>query len=158
MSVHAYPRCASYLAAMGVKLDDRSMTDYWFAVILGDRLSEGALKRAGVDFSNREDTGILGRIEAALTSRKVKRQKQDHGLSRADFESLKAFFGSRGVKASRLKSDEDFWIAAHCMWPSHFRAGLKGDLRPLHQVLKSMTKKERRTADLSRLPAEWRAA
>lgn len=168
MSIHDYPRCASYLKAMEVRLDDPSMSDYWFAVILGDRIPEGALKRAGVDFSNREDTGILGRIEAALTSQKTKRQRHGPGLIHSDFESLKAFFGSRGVKASRLKSGEDFWRAAHCMWPKyfcvtemgseHFRAFHEGDLRSLHKVLKSMTKRERRTADLSRLPEEWRAA
>lgn len=154
MSVHQHPKCAAYLKGMRVNLNDPEMTDYWFACILGDRIPGDVLEKEGVKFERGERDGqkLLKGLERILA----------HGLHRVNVqasEALKAFIGSRGVKASKLKTIEDFWKVAAILWPQHFK-GKIGSLDQLEAHIRSLSKKQRQAAreNLVRVHAEFRAA
>ena len=154
MSIHQYPRCAAYLKGMRVNLKDQEMSDYWFACILGDRISGEVLERENVKFERgyRDGQTLLQGLERILV----------HGLHRVNAqasEALKAFIGSRGVKASKLKTIEDFWKVAAILWPQHFK-GKIGSLDQLEAHIRSLSKEQRQAAreNLSRVPAEFRAS
>ncbi|MFD1199548.1 hypothetical protein ACFQ3K_14675 [Brucella gallinifaecis] len=154
MSIHQFPRCAAYLKGMRVNLNDPEMTDYWFAVILGDRMPKEELERDGINFNRHERDGIklLQGIERILVEG---RNKSKVWAS----EALKAFIGSRGVKASKLKTIEDFWKVAAILWPQHIK-GKIGSLDQLEAHIRSLSKKQRQAAreNLKRVPAEFRTA
>lgn len=154
MSIHEYPRCAAYLKGMMVNLSDPEMNDFWFAVILGDRIAGDVLDRAGVSFERgmRDGQKLLQGIEQILAQ----------GLHRTGAqasEALKAFIGSRGVKASRLKTVQDFWKVAAILWPEHFK-GKIGSLDQLETQIRSLSKKQRQAArqNVMHIPAELRSS
>ena len=154
MSIHQFPRCAAYLKGMRVNLNDPEMTDYWFAVILGDRIAGDVLDRAGVRFERgmRDGQKLLQGIEQILAQ----------GLHRTGVqasEALKAFIGSRGVKASKLKTIQDFWKVAEILWPEHFEDKI-GSLDQLETQIRSLSKKQRQAArqNVMRVPAELRSS
>lgn len=154
MSIHQFPRCAAYLKGMRVNLNDPEMTDYWFAVILGDRISGDVLDRAGVRFERgvRDGQKLLQGIEQILAQ----------GLHRTKVnasEALKAFIGARGIKASKLKTIQDFWKVAAILWPEHFK-GKIGSLDQLETQIRSLSKKQRQAArqNVMRVPAELRSS
>ncbi len=153
MSIHEYPRCAAYLKGMRVNLSDPEMNDFWFAVILGDRIPGDVLEKEGVRFErgNRDGQKLLQGMEQILAQ----------GLHRTGVqasEALKAFIGSRGVKASKLKTIQDFWKVAAILWPDHFK-GKIGTLDQLEKQIRSFSKKQRQAArqNVNRVPAEWRS-
>lgn len=154
MSIHQFPRCAAYLKGMRVNLNDPEMTDYWFAVILGDRIAGDVLDKEGVKFERdlRDGQKLLNSLERILVNGL-------HRLNAQASEALKAFFGSRGVKASKLKTIEDFWKVAAILWPQHIK-GKIGSLDQLEAHIRSLSKKQRQAAreNLNRVPAEFRAA
>lgn len=154
MSIHEYPRCAAYLKGMRVNLSDPEMNDFWFAVILGDRIPGDDLEKAGVRFErgDRDGQKLLQGMEQILAQ----------GLHRTGAqasEALKAFIGSRGVKASKLKTTQDFWKVAAILWPEHFK-GKNGSLDQLETQIRSLSKKQRQTArqNVMRVPAELRSS
>lgn len=153
MSIHEYQRCAAYLKGMRINLNDPEMNDFWFAVILGDRIQGDVLEKAGVHFErgNRDGQKLLQGMEQILAE----------GLHRTGAqasEALKAFIGSRGVKASKLKTIQDFWKVAAILWPEHFK-GKIGTLDQLEKQIRSLSKKQRQAArqNVNRVPAEWRS-
>lgn len=153
MSIHSFPRCASYLKAMRVKLNDPQMTDYWFAVIMADGFKDKELVEAGtVDFKTMDGTALLGAFEGLL---QIKRQKA--GIGREAMNTLKGYLGARGIKVSLLSTDADYWQAAMFLWPDRIKEG-ESLSKLLHQI-GSMTKKERQTAaNRNSIPEKWRAA
>lgn len=154
MSIHDFPRCAAYLKGMRVKLDDPEMNDFWFAVILGDRIPGDVLERAGVRFERgmRDGQKLLQGLERILAEgfRRKKCQASD---------ALKAFIGSRGIKASKIKTIEDFWKVAAILWPEHIK-GENGSLDQLEAQIRSLSKKQRQSArqNVKNVPAEFRIA
>ncbi len=94
---------------------------------------------------------LLSALERELAG-KVRRYAAYEGA-----ESLKAFLGSRGIKASTLNSDDDFWLVASILWPHTVRKGRTGTLAELHSLIRNMTKKSRRTAsvNLQRVPERF---
>lgn len=154
MSIHQFPRCAAYLKGMRVNLSDPEMNDFWFAVILGDRIPGDVLEKAGVRFErgDRDGQKLLQGMEQILAQ----------GLHRTGAqasEALKAFIGSRGVKASKLKTTQDFWKVATILWPEHFK-GKNGSLDQLEKQIRSLSKKQRQAArqNVMHVPAELRSS
>lgn len=142
-----FPKCASYLRAVDKKaLTDPGMNTYWAAVILADALPERDLEAAGFEWPQGVSDGdvILSQLEAVLANRRV-----SVPISGAVRESVKAFLGSRGVMASRLKDDAEFWEAARILWPDQIGEG--AGLNELHSQLKAMSKKQRQRADVQLL-------
>lgn len=157
MSIHSFPRCAGYLKAMNIRLDDPAMTDYWCAVMVAEAFTDKELVEAGtVSFEDMEGDRLLAEFEKLLASKRT----ATPSLSHADMESLKAFFGSRGIRASALKTDDDFWQCAHILWP--FAVGKKdrGPLALLLGKIRGIPKKHRQAANanLHKVPAKWRPA
>lgn len=155
MALADFPRCAGYLKAMYVKPErDPGLTDYWCAVILADAFTDEELAERGtVNFETMDGTALLGEFEKLLAER-----KRAPKIDRADMESLKAFLGSRGVKVSKLKGDDDYRMAARALWGD--RIDERAGLRDMLDTLRKMTKRQRQEArdNLHKLPPEWRAA
>jgi len=152
MNLTAFPRCAAYLKGMQIRMDDESMTNYSGAVILSEKWTDEQLVEAGgVDFSTRDGDAILTRFEALL-SRTV-REMVDANRERNRI-SLLAYIGSRGVRTSALKTDDDFLRAVHTLWPFIDR---RIPVSEIHSQLASMSKKVRAqaNANLKKLPPEW---
>jgi hypothetical protein len=161
MALHDFPRCAAYLKAMRFRLDDEAMTDYGWAVALSENWTDEFLVADGrVNFDTMDGAAILTEFERLFREGQATGGKGEaHGLSHPDMEALKAYFGSRGIKASRLKSDDDFWIVAHILWPSHVGESQRGPLRSLLTIIRGMSKKERQTARgrVQHVPARYLA-
>lgn len=150
----AFPRCTGYVKAMGVRVADPDMTDYWLAVLAAEAFTDDELVAAGtVDFATMSGTVLLGSMETLLRAGRARKPS----LEGAHLESLKAFFGSRGIKASTLKTDEDFWTVAHVLWPSFVKKSKRGPLAELHATLRSMSKKQRQAAraNIGKVPAKY---
>lgn len=156
MAITEYPRCAGYLKAMRFKLDDPSMTDYGWAVALSENWTDEFLVEDGrVNFDTMDGPSILVEFERLLREAK---HVSIAGLSPDDMDSLKAFLGSRGVKVSKLQSDDDYRKAARVLWGKQI--GEKASLCELVDTLRNMTKRQRQEAraNAHKLPSEWRAA
>jgi hypothetical protein len=157
-TLNRYPRCQAYLKAMGVRLDEPAMTDFWAAVTLADQMPEEDLRAVGFDpgtgpIANRDAAGMLESIETALDRKRSVSVKLD------DMESLKAFLGSRGVKVSNLPDEAAYWYVASILWPATVRKGRTGNLTALVSLIRAMPKKQRQSArrNIMRVPQEWRA-
>lgn len=164
MALHDFPRCSAYLKAMRFRLDDPAMTDYGWAVALSENWTDEFLVKDGrVDFATMGGSAILTEFErlfqqgTATGGKHAQRNARRYGLSPTDMDSLRAFFGSRGVKASTLRTDDDFWTVAHILWPLKFADGERGALRHMLNVLRSMTKKQRAAAraNVVNVPARY---
>ncbi|WP_173931364.1 hypothetical protein [Chelativorans sp. Marseille-P2723] len=156
MSIHSFPRCSGYLKAMNVRLEDPEMTDYWCAVMVADAFTDEDLAAVGtINFETMNGDQLLTEFEKLLASKRA----AIPSLSHADMESLKAFFGSRGVKASALKSAEDFWHCASILWPDVVKKNERGPLVDLLSRIRDMSKKHRQIAsqNISKIPTKWRA-
>ena len=67
MNLSKSPRCAAYLKALGVKLDDASMNDYWAALCVAESFSDKALKNfGGINFHTMKGPELLARMEDFL--------------------------------------------------------------------------------------------
>lgn len=155
MHLAAFPRCAAYLKGMQVRLDDASMTNYFGAVILSEKWTDAQLVEAGgVDFSTRDGDALLSRFEALLRAPAVTVRQVVAANTERDRAQLQAYLGSRGVKTSALKSDDDYLKAVHVLWPF---IDCRISVDRLHLQLASMSKKVRAQANsnLKKLPPEW---
>lgn len=153
-TIHAFPRCAGYVKAMRVRLDDPEMTDYWYAVLAAEAFTDEELVAAGtVDFKAMQGDEILAEFERLFSTRERSRVGHD------DLESLKAYIGSRGVKVSALQSDDDFWTVSRILWPNTLPKQ-NVTLTELVNAIRSMSKKGRARAStrIRFVPAKWRAA
>jgi hypothetical protein len=147
-----FPRSAAYIKACGVKLDDPGLLDIDYAIILAEEaFTDEELVAAGtVDFGSgplrqRDGTAILAALDALLRNRPARHKaKPVRFLADAEFEALKAYFGSRGVKASRLVTHEDFYSVAEILWPEHVVRSERLD--DLLSQIRAMTKKQRQSA------------
>ncbi|WP_299941159.1 hypothetical protein [uncultured Nitratireductor sp.] len=83
-----YPRCAAYLKAMWVRLDDPGLTPYWAAVILSSGFSDDRLAKLGtINFETMTGDQLMAAFEELLAVRasgqgaraKVKRGKGSLG-------------------------------------------------------------------------------
>jgi len=163
MALHDFPRCSAYLKAMRFRLDDPAMTDYGWAVALSENWTDEFLVEDGrVNFDTMGGTAILTEFERLLSGGHARRNAKRKALaaSGSDMESLKAFVGSRGVKASALKSAEDFWTVAHILWPHAVKKGQSGHISELLGIIRSMSKKGRSISaseNIKKVPAQWRA-
>jgi len=156
MSIHSFPRCSGYLKAMNIRLDDPAMTDYWCAVMVAEAFTDKELVEAGtVSFEDMEGDRLLAEFEKLLASKRT----ATPSLSHADMESLKAFFGSRGVKVSMFTSDDDYWHCASILWPDVVKRSERGPLSDLLSRIRGMSKKHRQigSKNISKIPAKWRA-
>jgi hypothetical protein len=154
MAITDYPRCAGYVKAMRVRLDDPEMTDYWYAVLASQAFTDEELVKAGtVNFETMKGDAILAEFERLFTTRR--RSEADHD----DLESLKAFIGSRGVKVSAFQSDDDFWTVARILWPNTLPKQ-NVTLTELVNAIRSMSKKARSSARdrVHLIPSKWIAA
>jgi hypothetical protein len=154
MHIRSFPRSAAYLKASGYNLDDPSMTPYWWSVCLADAFTDEELEADGkVDFAAKDGDAIMPELERLL----VHRPSRKRSAVKAS-ESFKAFFGSRGVKVSSLRSPRDFRDVAAILWPHTITAETPEDIRVLESLIKSMSKVQRRTAsvNIKAVPVKWR--
>jgi len=154
MSIQQFPRCAAYLKACNYNLRDETMGSANWAVCISEAFTDDELVKAGtISFETMTGPELMSEFERLMS---VRHSRPKPGAS----DSLKAFIGSRGVKVSALKSDEDFWIVARILWPQAVTANDGGPLSLLHHKIKSLTKRQRQEAraNLSRVPAKWRAS
>lgn len=155
MHICDFPRSAAYLKASNYRLNDPAMTLYAWAVCLSEAWTDEELVEIGtIDFATMTGEQLLPELDRLLGQRKKPSMSPD------DRESLKAFIGSRGVKVSALKGPDDYWHVASILWPHSVKAGERGKLSKLLSTIRSMPKKERRTAsvNINAVPAKWRAS
>lgn len=154
MAVHDFPRCSAYLKASNFRLEDASMSDMAWAVVMSTAFTDEELVEDGrVSFERMTGDAILGEFERLMgTRRRI-------GDDFAGIESLKAFIGARGVKVSALKSEAEYWQVARILWPHAVKRNDSGSLAVLHGKIKSLSKKSRQSAreNLRKVPAAWRA-
>lgn len=63
------PRCAKYLKAMRVNLDENGMNEYWAAVCIAESFSDKKLKKfGGINFHVMTGPSLLLRMEEFLVS------------------------------------------------------------------------------------------
>lgn len=61
------PRCARYLKALNVKLDEAGMNEYWAALCVAEGFSEKSLKKfGGINFHTMRGPKLLERMEEFL--------------------------------------------------------------------------------------------
>jgi hypothetical protein len=160
-----FPRSQAYLIGAGVRPAElTALPDYWAAVILAEcAFTDEELMEAGtVDFGSgpiagRDGTAILGALDTLLRTRQPRRKTKPTGISGADMESLKAFFGSRGIKAGKLVTDAHFWTVATTLWPAHVKRVEGHLLVDLLRQIKGMSKKQRQSgrAHVASVPAHF---
>lgn len=155
MSIHDFPRCAGYLKAMRVNINDPEMTDYWFGVVVSDAFTDAQLIKDGsINFETMAGDKILSEFERLLADMAQRRANNAPAP-----ESLKALLGSRGVKVSRLDTADDYWQVACLLWPTVIRRGSDNSFQALMDQIKAMSKKQRKAAcNRNAIPTEWRGA
>jgi hypothetical protein len=153
-TIERFPRCKAYLKAMGCKFLDSNWNNYWAAVLLADAFDDGDLIEAGIDYSTMQGSKLLSILESLFS---VKREKAAAKVQKMRSAELVAYLGSRGVKTSALKNDDDFVKAALILWP-FIDKQIRYD--QLLGQLMGMSKKTRRRANenLHNLPPDWRGA
>lgn len=121
------PRCAAYLKAMRVLLEESGMNEYWAALCIAESFSEKALKKfGGINFHTMAGPNLLARMEEFLeyrskasdqASRKLKAAPKKNGnsldqitMAVSDAEIIAAMTPKGGWKAAQLKK----WGVA---WP-----------------------------------------
>jgi len=155
-NVSAYPRCAKRLHHQQVNLKDDKFTEYWAAVNVASELSDAQMTEfGGFDFADRSVPNgkkLLKRLEEFFVWRSQKYAKNSVLAS----DTLKALLGSRGIKTSALKSEDDYWKAAETLFPG--RIARNGGFTSLAVQIHSIPKKERKrlaAANLRSVPADW---
>lgn len=156
ISLAAYPQCATRLRFQRANLNEESFTLYWAAACVAFDLSDTLLTEyGGFNFDDRSDANgkkLLARLESFLTERAQRTAANSVFAS----EGLKAYLGSRGVKVSMLKSENDFWLAAETLFPG--KISRAGGFSSLYVQISSIPKKERQRlghANLRNVPVEW---
>jgi hypothetical protein len=156
INVSAYPLCAKRLHFQNVNFTDDKFTKYWAAVNVAFDLPDTQLTHfGGFDFSDRSDKNgakLLSRLEEFL----IKRGQRLAGNNFAATEALKALLGSRGIKTSMLKSEDDYWTAAEILFSGRIKRN--GGLTSLYTQIHAIPKKQRKALaneNLRKLPADW---
>ena|ERR1044072_5743685 len=156
VSVSAYPLCAKRLGFQRANLSEPTMTKYWAAVCVAVDLMDSQLTEFGGfnfnDMSEKNGGKLLSRLEKFL-GRRSKRTVANYGFAS---EGLKALLGSRGIKTSMLKSEDDYWTAAEILFPGRIKRD--GGFSSLYVQIHSIPKKTRQALgreNLRKLPAAW---
>lgn len=156
INVSIYPQCARRLHHQQVNLNEEKFTEYWAAVNVSSELSDAQMTEfGGFDFADRSiENGkrLLKRLEDFFVWRSQKYAKNSVLAS----DTLKALLGSRGIKTSALKSENDYWQAAETLFPG--RIARNGGFTSLAVQIHSIPKKERKrlgAANLRNMPSEW---
>lgn len=159
INVSAYPLCAKKLKFQRVNLDEPTMTKFWAAVCVADDcLDEQLTDFGGFDFNDRspENGGrLLKRLEEFLAQRQQRYAKNSVRAKLAD-DGLIAMLGSRGIKTSMLKSEDDYWTAAEILFSGRIKRN--GGLTSLYTQIHAIPKKQRKALaneNLRKLPADW---
>lgn len=156
LDVSRYPQCARILRFQQANLNDPLM-DYWHAAVCVASAQSDALMTefGGFNFDDRSSANgrkQLARLEEYLKDRS-QRAAGNYGFAS---EGLKALLGSRGLKTSALKSEDDYWAAAETLFPGHINRS--GGFTSLYVQITAIPKKQRGALgreNLGRLPAEW---
>lgn len=156
LNVSPYPQCARRLQHQQVNLSDDKFTEYWAAVNVSSEQSDAQMTEfGGFDFSDRSVANgkkLLKRLEEFFVWRSQKYAKNSVLAS----DTLKALLGSRGIKTSSLKTEDDYWEAAETLFPG--RIARNGGFTSLAVQIHSIPKKERKrlgAANLRNVPIEW---
>ena len=163
MAIHDFPRCAAYLRASNYRLQDDSMSDTAWAVCVSEAFTDEYLVEVGtVSFEEMDGARLLAEFEALMARQMAERsaRQAEHGLSPADMERLKGFFGARGIKVSKFKSEADYWKAGSILWPDIVAKPAGRSLADLLAVIAGMPTKFRSSlasANARKIPAGWRA-
>lgn len=156
INVSGYPLCAKRLQFQKANLSDEAMTKYWAAVCVAFDIPDVQLTQfGGFDFGDMSDKNggaLLSHLEKFLGER-GKRAVANYGFAS---EGLKALIGARGIKTSRLKSEDDYWTAAETLFPGCIDRN--GGFTSLYVQIHSIPKKKRSklmAENLHRIPVEW---
>jgi hypothetical protein len=156
INVSPYPQCARILHFQKCNLAEEAFTPYWAAINVASAQSDEQLTDfGGFNFRDQSDTNgrkLLKRLEEFLTQ-KAQRYAKNSVLAS---DTLKALLGSRGVKTSALKTEDDYWKAAETLFPG--RIARNGGFTSLAVQIHSIPKKERKrlgAANLRNVPIEW---
>lgn len=156
LNLSAYPQCVRILHFQGANLNDPLMTHYWAAACVASAQSDALMTEfGGFNFDDRSPANgkrLLSRLEEFLVNRS---QRSAANFAFAS-EGLKALLGSRGVKTSALKSEDDYWAASEILFPGHINR--LGGFTSLYVQIQAIPKKQRGVlgrANLRLLPAEW---
>jgi hypothetical protein len=156
LNLSAYPQCARILQYQRANLSEPSMNHYWAAACVASGQSDALLTEfGGFDFEDRSPANgkrLLARLEEFLTDR----SPRSAGNYAFASDGLRSLLGSRGVKTSALKSEDDYWAASEILFPGHISR--LGGFTSLYVQITSIPKKQRGAlgrANLKHLPAEW---
>jgi hypothetical protein len=156
LNVSAYPLCAAKLKFQRADLNDPLMTPYWAAVCVAFDIRDADLaEKGGFNFNSRTDINgkaLLSGLEAIL------RDRSHRTVANAGFahSGLVALLGSRGVKTSALKSEDDYWTAAETLFPGQITRN--GGMTALYVQINAIPKNARKRfvlENLRKLPSEW---
>lgn len=156
LNLTAYPQCAQRLHFQRANLNEAGFTNYWAAACVASGLSDTLLTDfGGFDFDDRSDANgkkLLSRLEQFFADG----SQRAAGNSVFASEGLKAFLGSRGVKTSELKTEDDYWTAAEILFSGRIKR--TGGFSSLYLQIQSIPKKERGAlgrSNVHKLPVEW---
>lgn len=156
INVSAYPLCAKRLHFQNVNFTDEKFTKYWAAVNVAFDLPDTQLTEfGGFNFNDRSPANgakLFKRLEEFL----VRRGQRLAGNNFAAAVELKAMLGSRGIKTSMLKSEDDYWTAAEILFSGRIKRN--GGLTSLYTQIHAIPKKQRKALaneNLRKLPADW---
>lgn len=146
-ATEGFPKCTALIAAIDKRhwRDPRMCKPYWAACVIAETLPEQALVAVGYDYRDWQATDTFPRLERALSMRSA--PKTSLSLGGRPLEQLKAYLGSRGVKPSTFKSDDDYWDAATALWPTVIKRGAR--LAELLKQIQSMSKAQRRVLSVN---------
>ncbi|QIB36851.1 hypothetical protein G3A56_01595 [Rhizobium oryzihabitans] len=156
LNVSAYPLCAARLKFQRADLSDKLMTHYWAAVCVAFDIRDAELAEAGgFNFESRtEENGK--RLLSGLENLLMKRQQRVAANSAYASLELRASLGARGIKTSKLKTEDDYWLVAETLFAG--RITRDGGLTRLYAQICNITKKERArlTAEnLKKIDPDW---
>lgn len=156
VNLASFPQCARRLQFQRANLSEEGMNAYWAAVCLADEFTNEELSQhGGVNFNDRSEKNgrtLLAIFEQLLLARQ-QRRAANYAFSH---DGLRSMFGARGVKTSKLSSEDDCWTVAETLFPGHIKRD--GGLTSLYSQILKISKKERKrlaTANLRNLPTDW---
>lgn len=133
-AITEFPRCAAYLKGMFCRMDDKTMSLYWWAVILVGPFRDDELAAyGGIDFNTMTGEQLLSRMEQFLGDRRKIDWRMGDGV-----QSLLATVGAYGVKTSGIRN------ATELIEVSVFLFGVdEGTPEQVLHAVKALPKKER---------------
>lgn len=154
--INSYPRCASYLKRMGIKLSDPQMEMVHYAWLLGDNAfsEEELVKMGAANITNMQWGELIPRMEVCFAKRPKTRKPDTAGLSQSQTNQFRGWISCYGIKGNRLNNPAEMLRAAKILWPSIVKGD---DIVKAYFMLASTTKKRRAAiarANLHSLPAD----